>query len=66
MSDKISTARDAATTFLNAGNPEDDYFLVTFSQRAQLTQDDFSGGYSLDTVGISPGLSEALTSISPT
>jgi Ca-activated chloride channel family protein len=39
MSDKISTARDAATTFLKAGNPEDDYFLVTFSQRAQLAQD---------------------------
>jgi Ca-activated chloride channel family protein len=39
MSDKISTARDAATTFLKTGNPEDDYFLVTFSQRAQLAQD---------------------------
>src|SRR5215468_6427051 len=38
MSDKISTARDAATTFLKTGNPEDDYFLVTFSQRAQLVQ----------------------------
>jgi Ca-activated chloride channel family protein len=39
MKDKISTARDAATTFLKTGNPEDDYFLVTFSQRAQLAQD---------------------------
>ena len=39
MSDKISTARGAATTFLKTGNPEDDYFLVTFSQRAQLVQD---------------------------
>ena len=39
MSDKISTARDAATTFLKTGNPEDDYFLVTFSERAQLAQD---------------------------
>jgi Ca-activated chloride channel family protein len=39
MSDKISNARDAATTFLKTGNPEDDYFLVTFSQRAQLVRD---------------------------
>ena len=39
MSDKISTARDAANTFLKTGNPEDDYFLVTFSERAQLAQD---------------------------
>src|SRR5215831_4606328 len=38
MKDKISTACDAATTFLKTGNPEDDYFLVTFSQRAQLVQ----------------------------
>src|SRR5215475_15821619 len=39
MKDKISTARDAATTFLKTGNPEDDYFLVTFSQRAELAED---------------------------
>jgi Ca-activated chloride channel family protein len=39
MSDKISTARDAATTFLKTGNSGDDYFLVTFSQRAKLAQD---------------------------
>jgi Ca-activated chloride channel family protein len=39
MSDKISTARDAAVTFLKTGNPEDDYFLVTFSQNAQLAED---------------------------
>ena len=38
MSDKISTARDAAVTFLKTGNPEDEYFLVTFSQDAQLTE----------------------------
>ena len=34
MSDKISAARDAAARFLKVGNPEDEYFLVTFSQRA--------------------------------
>jgi Ca-activated chloride channel family protein len=39
MSDKISTARDAAITFLKMGNPEDEFFLVTFSQQAQLVQD---------------------------
>src|SRR5215475_9549639 len=39
MSDKMSTARDAAVTFLQTGNPEDDYFLVTFSQYAQLAED---------------------------
>jgi Ca-activated chloride channel family protein len=39
MSEKISTARDAAATFLKMGNPEDEYFLVTFSQRAQMVQD---------------------------
>jgi Ca-activated chloride channel family protein len=39
MSDKISTARDAAVTFLKTGNPEDEYFLVTFSQEARLAED---------------------------
>jgi len=39
MSDKISTARDAAVTFLKTGNPEDEYFLVTFSQESQLAED---------------------------
>jgi Ca-activated chloride channel homolog len=39
MSDKISTARDAAVTFLKTGNPEDEYFLVTFSQDARLAED---------------------------
>jgi Ca-activated chloride channel homolog len=38
MSDKISTARDAAVTFLKTGNPEDEYFLVTFSQDARLAE----------------------------
>jgi Ca-activated chloride channel family protein len=38
MSDKISTARDAATTFLKMGNPEHEFFLVTFSQQARLEE----------------------------
>src|SRR5262245_49614530 len=38
MSDKLSTARDAAATFLKTGNPDDEYFLVTFSDRARLVQ----------------------------
>ena len=39
MSDKLSTARDAAVTFLKTGNPEDEYFLVTFSQEPRLAED---------------------------
>jgi Ca-activated chloride channel family protein len=39
MQDKISTARDAAVTFLKAGNPEDEYFLVEFSERPKLVED---------------------------
>src|SRR5712671_4644661 len=38
MEDKISRARDAAVSFLKIGNPEDEYFLVTFSQRPELTE----------------------------
>jgi Ca-activated chloride channel family protein len=38
MADKISTARDAAISFLRVGNPDDEYFLVTFSQRATLVE----------------------------
>ena len=38
MSDKLSTARDAAATFLKTGNPDDEYFLATFSDRARLVQ----------------------------
>ena len=30
--------RDAAASFLRVGNPEDEYFLVTFSQRATLVE----------------------------
>ena len=36
MADKISAARDAATGFLRVGNPDDEYFLVTFSQSPRL------------------------------
>jgi len=39
MKDKISTSRDAAVTFLKTGNPQDEYFLVTFSSRPEITQD---------------------------
>jgi Ca-activated chloride channel family protein len=38
MADKIATARDAAASFLRVGNPDDEYFLVTFSQRAELAE----------------------------
>lgn len=38
MKDKISTARDAAATFLKAGNPDDEYFLVEFNDRAQVAE----------------------------
>jgi len=36
MQDKISRARDAAVSFLKTGNPEDEFFLVTFSQSPRL------------------------------
>src|SRR6058998_933074 len=39
MKDKISTARDAAVTFLKTGNPEDEYFLVEFSNRPEVAED---------------------------
>jgi Ca-activated chloride channel homolog len=39
MKDKIATARDAATTFFNTGNPQDEYFLVTFSDRPKIAED---------------------------
>jgi Ca-activated chloride channel homolog len=38
MEDKISRARDAAVSFLKTGNPEDEFFLVTFSQSPQLVE----------------------------
>jgi len=39
MKDKIATARSAAATFLKTGNPEDEYFLVEFANRPELTSD---------------------------
>jgi Ca-activated chloride channel family protein len=38
MLHKLSTAREAAVTFLKEGNPEDEYFLVTFSGAPQLVE----------------------------
>jgi len=39
MKDKISTARDAAVTFLKTGNPDDEYFLVEFANRLEVASD---------------------------
>ena len=39
MKDKISTARDAAATFLRTGNPEDEYFLIEFANNPQVASD---------------------------
>lgn len=39
MKDKISTARDAAVTFLKTGNPDDEYFLVEFANRPEMAED---------------------------
>jgi len=39
MKDKISTAREAAATFLKTGNPEDEYFLVNFANRPEVAAD---------------------------
>ena len=39
MKDKIGTAREAAATFLKTGNPEDEYFLVTFANRPEVVAD---------------------------
>ena len=39
MKDKISTARDAAVTFLKTGNPDDEYFLVEFANRPEVAED---------------------------
>jgi len=38
MQGKASKARDAATTFLESGNREDEYFLVEFSDRPRLAE----------------------------
>jgi Ca-activated chloride channel family protein len=39
MKDKISTAREAASTFWKSGNPEDEYFIVTFANRPEVAAD---------------------------
>jgi Ca-activated chloride channel family protein len=39
MKDKIATAREAAVTFLNSGNPQDEYFLVTFANRPEVAEE---------------------------
>jgi len=37
MSDKIDKARDAAVEFFKTANPHDEFFLVSFNERAELT-----------------------------
>lgn len=39
MQNILSTARSAAVTFLRMGNPEDEYFLIEFSDAAHLAHD---------------------------
>jgi Ca-activated chloride channel family protein len=39
MKDKLSEARDAAATFLRTGNPDDEHFLISFSNRAEIAED---------------------------
>jgi Ca-activated chloride channel family protein len=39
MKDKLSVARDAAVTFLKMGTPDDESFLVEFSERPQVAVD---------------------------
>ena len=37
MSNKLGKAREAAVEFLKTANPEDEFFLVSFNERAELT-----------------------------
>jgi Ca-activated chloride channel family protein len=37
MSNKVSKAREAAVQFFKTANPEDEFFLVSFNERAELT-----------------------------
>jgi Ca-activated chloride channel family protein len=37
MSNKISKAREAAVQFFKTANPQDEFFLVSFNERAELT-----------------------------
>jgi len=39
MKEKLPVARDAALAFLKTGNTEDEYFLIEFNSRPQITQD---------------------------
>ncbi len=39
MKDSLTLAKDAAVTFLKMGNKGDEYFLVEFNDRAQITED---------------------------
>ena len=39
MSNKIGKAREAAVAFLKTANPQDEFFLVSFSERAELISD---------------------------
>jgi Ca-activated chloride channel family protein len=39
MKEKLPVARDAAVSFLKTGNPDDEYFLIEFNSRPQVTQD---------------------------
>ena len=39
MSNKLGKAREAAVVFLKTANPQDEFFLVSFSERAELTSD---------------------------
>ncbi len=39
MKPSLRTAKDAAITFLKMGSPEDEYFLVEFNDRAEVTED---------------------------
>src|SRR4029078_8738319 len=38
MEKKLDVARDAAAKFLETGTPEDEYFLVEFSNRAKIAE----------------------------
>jgi Ca-activated chloride channel family protein len=39
MKAKLPMARDSAVTFLQTGNPDDEYFLVEFSSKPEISQD---------------------------
>ena len=37
MSDKVNKARQSAVQFFKTANPQDEFFLVSFNERAELT-----------------------------